>query len=247
MPLKKNEFTHPLISVVIPAFNAEKYLEEALESIIKQNYGLLEIILIDDGSTDKTAKIAQNFLNNITYIYQENSGPAVARNKGIKIAKGEYITFLDADDLWPSTTLKNQLKFLQKYPDSEIVLGRTQFIKYDSDKLLFEKIGEPRFFLNLGSAIYHKSVFEQVGLLDENLTYSEDIDWFNRAREQNIKIIKHQEIVLFYRQHEHNMTNNKSTEELAIMKVLKKSLNRRRKSQQISSNQLPKINDTKLN
>ena len=234
---------NPLISVIIPAFNAEKYLEEALTSINQQNYNPLEIIVIDDGSTDNTAKIAKDFSEQVKYIYQENSGPATARNTGIKMAEGDYISFLDADDLWLTNTLKIQLDLLQKSPQSKIVLGKTQFVRYNQNKLLLERIGEPRFFLNLGSAIYHKSVFNEVGLLDENLTYSEDIDWFNRAREKNINIIKHQEIVLFYRQHENNMTNNKNSEQLAIMKVLKKSLNRRRKSPQILTNQLPKISD----
>lgn len=238
---------NPLISVIIPVFNAEKYLPDSLESIKEQNYEPLEIIVIDDGSTDNTANIVNNCSEKVKYIYQENSGPATARNTGIKISQGDYISFLDADDLWLTNTLKIQLDFLHKFPESKIVLGKTQFFQYNSNKLFWENIGKPRFFLNLGSAIYHKSVFTEVGLLDEKLTYSEDIDWFNRAREKQINIVKHQEIVLYYRQHENNMTKNKNTQELALLKVLKSSLSRRRQSEKTDSNSLAPINDVKGN
>ena len=102
----KNKY---FISSIIPVYNGEKFLAPAIESIIKQSYSPIEIIIIDDGSTDATAEVVKNFKDqNIIYIYQPNSGAPVARNKGLSMAKGNIISFLDADDLWPIDKLKLQ-------------------------------------------------------------------------------------------------------------------------------------------
>lgn len=230
----------PLTSVIIPVYNGENYIQEALESVFQQDYQALEVIVIDDGSTDKTQEIIKNTNLNIKYVYQENQGASAARNHGLKIAQGKYIAFLDADDLWHPQALNIQFQCLNKYPDAEIVLGKTQLVDFTN-----VPIDEPCFVLHLASAVYEKSVFNQVGLLDENLDYSDDLDWFNRAREQNINIIKHEHTVLFYRQHDRNMTKQKTCQELKILKVLKKSLNRRRQKQSVVD-ELPKIEDVKL-
>ncbi|MFM6154725.1 MAG: glycosyltransferase family 2 protein [Cuspidothrix sp.] len=230
------------VSVIIPVYNCDHYLSEAIKSVLEQTYEPVEIIVVDDGSTDKTAQIITGFDDDINYIYQNNSGPATARNTGLKIAKGEIITFLDADDIWSPNKLQLQQEYLLENPSAEVVIGHTQFIQLtvldSQDK--FTEIAEPRIFLNLGSAVFRKSVFEKVGLFDENLHYSEDVDWFNRARECNISILQHQEVVLFYRQHENNMTKNKIANDLNILKVLRKSLDRRRKNDGLVT-QLPKF------
>ncbi len=92
--------------------------------------------------------------------------------------------------------------------------------------------------------MFRKSVFDQVGLLDETLRYSEDVDWFNRARESNVSILNHQEVVLFYRQHQDNMTRNKVATDLNVVKVLKKSLERRRKQNKGLATPLAKLSYT---
>ncbi len=236
---------NPLTSVIIPVYNCDRYLPEAIESVLNQTYQQFEIIVVDDGSTDKTAQIATIFSDKIRYVYQENSGPSTARNTGIKIAKGEIITFLDADDLWSQNKLQLQLAYLGENPSQEVVIGCTQFMQLTlgDERQKFAEIGEPRIFLNLGSAIFRKSVFEQVGLFDETLRYSEDVDWFNRARESAIAILMHQEVVLFYRQHEQNMTRNKVANELNVLKVLKRSLDRRRSKNDGVATQLSKLSE----
>lgn len=234
---------HGLVSVIIPVYNCARYLPQAIESVLDQTYQPLEIIVVDDGSTDKTAQIATRFSEKIRYIYQENSGPSTARNTGIRSAKGEIITFLDADDLWSKNKLQLQLTYLAKNPSSEVIIGRTQFMQLilGDERHKFAEIGETRIFLNLGSAIFRKSAFDQVGLFDETLRYSEDVDWFNRARESAISILMHQEVVLFYRQHEQNMTRNKVANELNVLKVLKRSLERRRSKNDGVATQLSKL------
>jgi glycosyltransferase involved in cell wall biosynthesis len=213
----------PLVSVVIPVFNGERFLREAVQSVLDQRYPPLEIIIVDDGSTDGTATVARDLPKTVRYLHQTNQGPAAARNRGIEHAKGGLIAFADADDLWPPAKLELQLPYLFKDPAVEIVMGRIQQV-LSSD----EEFGEPAFSVNLGCAVMRKSVFDRVGLFDETMRYSEDVDWFMRARESGAAIMTIDAVTLFYRQHEQNMTRGKSTSELNVLKALKRSLDRRR-------------------
>lgn len=106
-----------------------EFLSEAVASIWQQNYHPLEIIIVDDGSTDETAELAKSLGKDIRYAYQRNSGPAAARNKGLEMACGDIIAFLDADDLWPPNKLRIQVTRLVNDPKLDVVLGRIQFVK----------------------------------------------------------------------------------------------------------------------
>jgi glycosyltransferase involved in cell wall biosynthesis len=214
----------PLVSVIIPVFNGERFLREAVESVLAQQYSSLEIIVVDDGTTDGTANVARSLPETVRYLYQTNQGPAAARNRGIEQAQGSLIAFADADDLWPADKLELQLPYLIKEPAVDIVLGRMQQVLLSEA----QEIAEPAFSVNLGSAIIRKCVFERVGLFDETMRYSEDVDWFMRARESGAAIVTIDAVTLLYRQHEENMTRGKSTSELNVLKALKKSLDRRR-------------------
>jgi glycosyltransferase involved in cell wall biosynthesis len=220
-----------LVSVVIPVFNGEKFLREAVESVLAQNYSPVEIIIVDDGSTDGTAAVARSFPETVRYLHQTNQGPAAARNRGIEHAQGSLIAFADADDLWPAGKLELQLPYLPGDEKIDIVLGRIQQVvlsETGSGQTQSQEVAEPAFSVNLGSALMRKSVFERVGLFDETMRYSEDVDWFMRAREAGAVIVTIDAVTLFYRQHEQNMTRGKSTSELNVLKALKKSLDRRR-------------------
>jgi glycosyltransferase involved in cell wall biosynthesis len=223
----------PLVSVVVPVFNGERFLREAVQSVLDQQYSPLEIIVVDDGSTDGTATVARSLP--VRYLHQTNQGPAAARNRGIEHAQGELITFADADDLWPLAKLELQLPYLTD--DVEIVMGRIQQVFSSSE----EEFGEPAFSVNLGSAVVRKTVFDRVGLFDETMRYSEDVDWFMRAREAGVAIMTIDAVTLFYRQHEENMTRGKSTSELNVLKALKRSLDRRRERAGVAA-PLPQLN-----
>jgi glycosyltransferase involved in cell wall biosynthesis len=212
----------PLVSVVIPVFNGEAFLREAVQSVLAQKYSPVEIIVVDDGSTDGTENVARSFPETVRYMRQSNKGPAAARNRGIEHAQGSLIAFADADDLWPEGKLELQLPYLLPDPAIEIVMGRIQQVR------LSKMVDEPTFSVNLGSAVIRKSVFERVGLFDETMRYSEDVDWFMRAREAGAAIVTIDAVTLLYRQHEQNMTRGKSTSELNVLKALKRSLDRRR-------------------
>ena len=218
----------PLVSVVIPVFNGERFLREAVESVLAQKYSPLEIIMVDDGSTDGTADVARSLPETVRYLHQTNQGPAAARNRGIERAQGSLIAFADADDLWPEDKLALQLPYLMRDPAAEVVMGLIQQVLLSETGA--ENFAEPAFSVNLGSAIIRKSVFERVGLFDETMRYSEDVDWFMRAREGGAAIVTIDAVTLLYRQHDQNMTRGKSTSELNVLKALKRSLDRRRES-----------------
>ncbi|MBL1211027.1 glycosyltransferase family A protein [Geminocystis sp. GBBB08] len=223
---------NPLISVIIPAFNAEKYLKEALESVIKQNYHPLEIILIDDGSTDNTAKIAKSF-QNIKYIYQENSGHAIARNNGIKIAKGEFIAFLDADDLWTPNKLSLQINYLNEHPDINYVLGQQKIFlesgikkpKWLKDEYLDNAI--PAYLLS--ALLTRKSIFNQIGYFDSSYKHGNDSDWLLKTIDARLSMYIIPEIVLLKRIHDANQSHNIEEMKSDVLSFLRASIKRKNK------------------
>ncbi|GAB6268976.1 MAG: hypothetical protein STSR0002_17180 [Smithella sp.] len=221
----------PLVSVIIPVFNAEQFIGEAVENVLSQNYPALEIIIINDGSTDNSEAIIKNLPVDIRYFSQDNCGPSAARNKGIQDASGEFITFLDADDLWPENNLNIMVDEMLKNPEMEVIRGYAQLMELNKTNGCYDYIGGPKdLFQNyIGAAIYRRSVFEKVGLFDPALRFGEDEDWFRRAAEMKLNTQRLEETSLLVRRHGGNMTEGKNMLELNVMKVLKKSLERRRR------------------
>jgi len=224
---EKTDF--PLISVIVPVYNGEKFIREAIENILSQNYPALEIIMVDDGSTDNSKTIIDNLEVDLRYFHQDNDGPAAARNRAIKDVSGEYIAFLDVDDIWPENNLKLLLEEIENDPDLEVVRGHAQLFK-------FNKKGEKEFLGNpdesfpnyIGAGLYRKSAFSKVGLFDSDLIFGEDEDWYTRAAEEKLNMKRLDEITLFVRRHGGNMTEGKSLVELNALKVFKKALDRER-------------------
>ena len=118
----------PLISVIIPTYNQAQFIEEAVESVLGQSYRNLEIIVVDDGSTDNTKDILRSYIEKkkIHYFYQENSGVSSARNMGVRVSHGEYISFLDSDDFWAAEHLQQLLNAMWKYPMCSIAFSATE-------------------------------------------------------------------------------------------------------------------------
>jgi glycosyltransferase involved in cell wall biosynthesis len=220
------------VSVIIPAFNAASFLPHAIASIDRQGYSALEIIVIDDGSTDETAAVARTLPSVSQYFHQENKGPSAARNLGLKHASGEFIAFLDADDEWPAGKLELQLGRLRSEPHLDIVLGRIQYISLPGAEdidIAFETEDRTLTHVHLGSGIYRRPVFDRVGLFNESLRYSEDVDWFMRAREEDISMVILGNVTLLYQLHAGNMTRQMSSERSNLAAVMRLSLERRRR------------------
>lgn len=234
------------VSVIMPVYNGEVFLAEAVESIRRQEYEPLEIIIVDDGSTDNTGKIAQDLKGNIRYFYQRNSGPGAARNKGLEMALGDIIGFLDVDDLWPAGKLELQLAHLAHNPSMEIVLGRKQLMLLSgvtAGTAEFREFRKPSVALSLGCCLFRKSVFDKVGFFDEGLYHCDDWDWFMRARELGVSMLPHPEVMLLCRRHENNMTNQVDVGNYYTVRMLKKSIDRRRQQNRGSASSLPRLFD----
>ena len=241
--LKANPF---FISVIIPVYNGEAYLAEAVESVRAQGYQSLEIIIVDDGSTDGTAQLCKRFGRNVRYIFQKNSGPPAARNTGLRLASGNVIAFLDADDLWCKNKLELQLTRLTDNPSVEVVVGQTQLLLLSdsaNDKPKFEPFAKPWLALNLGSATFRQSVFDKVGLFDESLRHCDDWDWFMRIRELGVPITTHKEVTRFYRRHDRNLTHQKELGNHYTLQMLKKSIDRRKQQNDGLATSLRKMSD----
>ena len=220
----------PLLSVVIPVYNGEPFLADAVGSVLAQGWPSLEIIIIDDGSTDGTEAAVRRLPLDVHYFKQENLGPAAARNRGIRDAAGDYVAFLDVDDLWPPHTLATLMRELLVDPELDLAQGYSQVMEHDPATGAYEYRGNPResFPYSIATAVYRKRVFDRVGLFDKTLLYGEDTDWFNRATELNVKMKRVEAVTLHVRRHGANMTHEKSLVELNMLRVLKKTLDRKR-------------------
>jgi glycosyltransferase involved in cell wall biosynthesis len=183
----------PEVSVIIPAFNAEKYLGETLGSALAQTYEDYEVIVADDGSTDGTASIAGCFGPRVTVLSKGNGGPASARNLAITNSSGRYLAFLDADDLWVEDKLEQQVAFLDQHPDRGLVYGKAlMFTQRNGEKSVESSIGyteDPSFrlllygdFIPNSTVMIRRACVEKVGLLNESrgLIGVEDYEYWMR-------------------------------------------------------------------
>jgi len=184
----------PLVSAVIPTYNRASVVTEAIDSILQQTYSRVEVIVVDDGSTDETREVLSKYGDRITVIYQENSGPSAARNRGIAAAKGEFIGFLDSDDVWLPTKLEKQVALLNRCGESvpcclcNIMMNwsdgpRSSFdiawLRSDEPDGIWTNVSEvvaTRFVLSNQGILIRSSALRQLGGFDEGLRYLEDHD-----------------------------------------------------------------------
>jgi glycosyltransferase involved in cell wall biosynthesis len=223
----------PLVSVIVPVYNGESYLRAALESIFAQDYYPFEVIVVDDGSIDESAAIARSY-KELRYIHQPNQGVAVARNVGIEPTRGEFIAFLDADDIWTPDKLTVQINYLMDHTEIEYSIGMVKFflepecsIPPGFRKELFENdhVGQI-----LGTLVAPKSLFEKIGF-DPNLTTAEDLDWFTRANDSKIPMAVIPRVLLYKRIHNKNISLNNPANNQNLLRALKRSIHRKRNRQ----------------
>jgi len=214
----------PLVSVIIPAYNCSRYIKETIESILGQNGATdIEIIVINDGSTDDTGEIARAFGEPVRVIDQANSGVCVARNHGIREAKGAFIALVDHDDYWLPNKLVNQLAAFESHPNVDVVFSG--FVRWYGDNengrfespSAFEEMGKPQGIDSEFSGwIYHQMLLDSwvltsaalarspiivaSGGFDESLPFSEDWDFWLRISRTS-QFIKLREVTTLYRQH----------------------------------------------
>jgi glycosyltransferase involved in cell wall biosynthesis len=230
--------SQPLVSIVIPVYNCEKYLVQAIDSALSQSYKFTELIVVDDGSTDNSGTIAQQYSSQIKYVYQPNRGAGSARNLGLEIACGDYFAFLDADDIWMPNKLSLQMRLFEENPDLNIVFGHVQqFYTPGLAEHIRNKIRCPKEPMpgHIPSAmLVDRASFERVGLFPTNLEIADFADWYARAVELNLSMVTFPEVLTYRRIHANNMGIRKRQHFSTRLHVLKASLDRRRKSKHLS-------------
>lgn len=228
MEKEKLLMSNPLVSVIIPVYNGEKYVVQALESVFKQDYQPFEVILVDDGSTDRTAQIIGKY-DNVQFIYQANQGVASARNTGVAASSGEIIAFLDSDDFWPSNRLTVTIKYLDRHPEVGYVLGKQMmFVEQDCTTppwMKAEWFKEPQDASNTAVLVARRLTFDRVGLFNTDYGSGEDTEWFVRASEAGVPMARLPEIVLYRRIHGDNLSVQMIQMQKAnLMKIARESI-----------------------
>lgn len=200
----------PLVSVIIPTFNCPQFLKAAVESVLAQTYVHLEVVVVDDGSTDDTAEVVRQFESRVRYIYQDNAGTASARNTGIHNASGEIIAFLDHDDLWLPEKLERQIPWLSSEANIGMVFCGRQFFNTYSNEVTSSHPAEPELSVHdflghttiaLQSAIVPRAVFDAVGLFDEQLLGTDDWEMCIRIAEK-YRVVGVSDVLISIRGHE---------------------------------------------
>ena len=230
--LRNPDVESPLVSVIIPVHNGERYLSFSIESVMNQSYRPIELIVINDGSSDGSERIIQKY-KHLTSLKQSNKGISAARNLGISKANGEYIAFLDADDLWLETKIEKQVRFLLKNPTSGIVICKYTGFFERKDTLppwLNRELFKKERFGYIPSCLLSRSkVIDKVGLFDENYQTGEDLDWLTRAKDGLQKIGKLDEILVQKRYHSHNISYRDFEDRKHLLKIFRSSLQRKSK------------------
>jgi glycosyltransferase involved in cell wall biosynthesis len=221
-----------LVSVIIPVYNCERYLAQATESALVQTYQPIEIIVIDDGSTDDSAQVAKRFSPSVQYVHQPNSGIGAARNSGINLAQGSFLAFLDADDVWVEDKLMQQMAVFKSTPGLDLVFGHVQqFIspelaENEKNKIYCPAEKMPGYVAS--AMLIKKESFFRIGLFETDWKIGEFINWYIRAKELGLKSFMLPEVVLKRRLHSYNMGIRGRDSRTDYVRILKASLDRRR-------------------
>ena len=222
---------HPLISCIVPVFNGERYLSEAVDSLLAQTYKSVEIIVVDDGSTDRTPQIVESFGKQIRSLRQVNGGPAAARNSGVRIARGDFIAFLDADDLWHPEKLARQINCLEVRPEIDLCVTYLQNFwspefKAQAEHFVNHPLAKPMpGYFSLQTLCVRRNVFDAIGLFNTELRVCEDVEWFLRAVERRKVILVSQDILTYRRLHESNISRMSVTQKV-VWQVARASASR---------------------
>ncbi len=218
------------ISVIIPVHNTAHLIAEALTSIAAQHYPDMEVIVVDDGSTDALDSALATSGTPVHLIRQTQRGPAAARNAGIAASTGEWLAFLDADDLWGQGALMRLARDLALHPRAGVVHGKAISFLAEENTGKYVNAMHPRenFPFFIGAGIYRRTAFEVVGGFSESLTFSEDVEWYARATDL-VEVVQIPDLVLHVRTHAGNMTGNTAAENHGRFQAMKSVFEHRRK------------------
>jgi glycosyltransferase involved in cell wall biosynthesis len=224
----------PTVSCIVPVFNGERYLREALDSILAQSHQALDVLVVDDGSSDASAAVAQSYGDRVRYFFQPNAGPAAARNLGLEAAQGEFVAFLDADDRWHPEKLTLQLARFGARPELDYCVTHVQNfwvpeLKEEEEQFRGHARSRPIAGYVTGTVLAPLALFRTVGGFNRELPHADGTDWFLRADTNGAVKELLPEVLLFRRMHPGNWSRTGASASRAeYLRVLKATLDRRR-------------------
>lgn len=220
-----------LVSVVIPAHNGAPYLVQAIRSVLAQDYSNYDIWVIDNGSSDLTAQVAQSFPE-VNYLYMGEANVALARNQGIVVSKGEYVAFLDQDDIWLPNKLKAQVQFLEANQNHDAVIGLQSLYLQPGHtkphwlKQTFLDKAQPGYLPS--TLLVRRRAFARMGLFDTQFPLASDVAWFFKVKQSGLLLGTIPEVLIKRRIHNANASNDCADLQRDILKVIQSSLAQRR-------------------
>jgi glycosyltransferase involved in cell wall biosynthesis len=221
-----------LVSAIIPSYNYGRYLAEAIDSVLSQTYPGIEVIVVDDQSTDDSVEIARGYGDRVRLVQVAHGGVSMARNTGVAVARGEYLAFLDADDVWVETKLARQVSALQADDALDIVFGHVQqFYSPDLDADTRGRIvcpPEPQRGFHAGAMLLRAPTFARVGPFEARWRAGEFIEWYSRAETLGLRTLMQSEVVMRRRLHAVNQTRRERDSLNDYPQILKARLDRRR-------------------
>jgi glycosyltransferase involved in cell wall biosynthesis len=224
----------PLISCIVPVFNGERYLREALDSILAQSYRPIEIIVVDDGSTDGTPRILAGMRSSIRVLQQDDRGPSAARNLGWRSACGDFVAYLDYDDLWHPEKLARQMARFDAHPELDICIAHAQLfwieeLQEEAARLRHQPRSDVVPGYTTGALLARTSVFKAYGEFDSSLWFGDSTEWFLRLADQGAIVELLPDVLLYHRMHKNNHSRRRmaaSKEE--FLRIIKTMLDRKR-------------------
>jgi len=244
----------PTVSVIIPTYNGGRYLGATLDSVFNQTLKDLEVIVVDDGSTEDLQGVLRPYAMRLWYVYSQNRGPAAARNLGFKLSHGKYVAFLDHDDLWSLTNLEDKVRILERNPRCGMVYSYPDLIdahggiishehpSFHPSGWVFEDFLKRNRISTFSATLIRREVIEEVGLLDERraLMTCDDYDlWLKIADVAEVHFSPEQDV--YYRVHPDNLVNNMDQNLQAHMIVFQEALKNRHSVQAIPVQELSHI------
>ena len=214
----------PLVSVVIPVFNAERYLGAALASVFAQSYGHLEVLVVDDGSTDGSAEIARASSDpRCRLIPQAHAGAAAARNRGVTASRGALLSFLDADDVWMPGKTARQVDVLTRDAAVDMVFGH--YVTLDADGVAAPQTPAPG--MSMGTMTIRRERCVEVGPFCTEWRVGEFIEWYARAEDAGLRRVMLPDVMLGRREHDANLTGASRDARVDYARILRQVAQRR--------------------
>lgn len=217
------------VTVVVPAFRAARTIARTIASLHAQSIGRPRVVVVDDGSPDDTATVAASLGAEV--VRRVNGGPGAARNTGVEGVSSEFLTFCDADDVWPPERLEADLAYFGRHPSTDLLLGRTRLDADDEALLEGMQFDGPDHAVLLplfGAVTLRRSAFDVIGRIDESAANYEDYDWFLLARERPVQLVAHDRVVLHRRMHRDSISQINPGTARDLLSTLQRSLHRRR-------------------